>query len=70
MPFASLREFLARLESHGRLARVTVPVSAALEITEVQTRLLRDEGPAVVRGLTFGHFAAEREPTAHLSIWH
>ncbi len=48
MPYASLREFLARLESHSRLARVTTPVSAALEITEIQTRLLRDQGPAVL----------------------
>ena len=48
MPYASLREFLTRLDSHGRLARVAAPVSAALEITEIQTRLLRDEGPAVL----------------------
>jgi 4-hydroxy-3-polyprenylbenzoate decarboxylase len=48
MPYASLREFLARLDSHGRLARVKTPVSAALEITEIQTRLLRNQGPAVL----------------------
>jgi 4-hydroxy-3-polyprenylbenzoate decarboxylase len=48
MPYASLREFLARLDSHGRLARVKTPVSTALEITEIQTRLLRNQGPAVL----------------------
>lgn len=48
MPYASLRDFLTRLDSHGRLARVATPVSAALEITEIQTRLLRDQGPAVL----------------------
>ena len=48
MPYASLREFLTRLDNHGRLARVAAPVSAALEITEIQTRLLRDGGPAVL----------------------
>ena len=48
MPFTSLRDFLARLDSHGRLARVKAPVAAALEVTEIQTRLLRDDGPAVL----------------------
>ena len=48
MPYASLREFLTRLENQGRLARVGVPVSTHLEITEIQTRLLRDQGPAVL----------------------
>ncbi len=48
MPYASLREFLARLERAGRLARVTQPVAAALEITEIQTRLHAEQGPAVL----------------------
>ena len=48
MPFTSLRDFLARLDSHGRLARVKAPVAAALEGTERHTRLLRDDGPAVL----------------------
>src|SRR5512134_315285 len=48
MPYASLRDFLTRLEAAGRLARVREPVSPVLEMTEIQTRLLRDGGPAVL----------------------
>src|SRR5438270_11392950 len=48
MPYASLRDFIARLEAGGRLARVTTPVSPFLEMTEIQTRLLAEGGPAVL----------------------
>jgi len=48
MPYASLREFIARLEREGRLVRVTAPVSPVLEMTEIQTRLLAEKGPAVL----------------------
>ncbi|TQV83451.1 UbiD family decarboxylase [Denitrobaculum tricleocarpae] len=48
MPYTSLRDFIDRLEQSGRLKRVTAPVSAELEITEIQTRLLAEEGPAVL----------------------
>src|SRR5712692_7193880 len=48
MPYASLRDFIARLERTGRLVRVTTPVSPALEITEIHTRLLAEKGPAVL----------------------
>src|SRR5690242_17126345 len=48
MPYASLREFLTRLESAGRLVRVREPVSPILELTEIQTRLLAEGGPAVL----------------------
>src|SRR5579864_4577510 len=48
MPYASLRDFIARLEASGRLARVTAPVSPFLEMTEIQTRLLAEAGPAVL----------------------
>src|SRR6185369_8962942 len=48
MPYASLREFLTRLESAGRLVRVREPVSPILELTEIQTRLLAESGPAVL----------------------
>ena len=40
MPYASLRDFIARLETAGQLVRVTEPVSPHLEMTEIQTRLL------------------------------
>lgn len=48
MPYASLRDFIERLERDGRLVRVTAPVSPVLEMTEIQTRLLAEGGPAVL----------------------
>src|SRR3981189_1570446 len=48
MPYASLRDFIARLEAAGRLKRVAAPVSPFLEMTEIQTRLLAEGGPAVL----------------------
>jgi 4-hydroxy-3-polyprenylbenzoate decarboxylase len=48
MPYASLREFVARLERSGRLVRVAEPVSTVLEMTEIQTRLLAEGGPAAI----------------------
>lgn len=48
MPYSSLRDFLEMLESRGALHRVTAPVSTELEMTEIQTRLLKDRGPAVL----------------------
>jgi 4-hydroxy-3-polyprenylbenzoate decarboxylase len=48
MPYRSLREFVERLERSGRLRRVPAPVSPFLEMTEIQTRLLAEGGPAVL----------------------
>lgn len=48
MPYASLRDFMDRLEKAGRLVRVKAPVSSHLEMTEIQTRLLAEQGPAVL----------------------
>jgi 4-hydroxy-3-polyprenylbenzoate decarboxylase len=48
MPYRSLRDFLSRLEELGQLARVSAPVSPELEMTEIQTRLLAEQGPAVL----------------------
>ncbi len=48
MPYASLRDFMDRLEKAGRLVRVKAPVSPNLEMTEIQTRLLAEKGPAVL----------------------
>jgi 4-hydroxy-3-polyprenylbenzoate decarboxylase len=42
MAYASLREFIHRLEGGGRLVRVTARVSPKLEITEIHTRLLAE----------------------------
>ena len=48
MAYSSLRDFIDRLETAGRLVRVAAPVATALEITEIQTRLLAEGGPAVL----------------------
>ena len=48
MPYASLRDFIARLEREGRLVRVKAPVSPKLEMTEIHRRLLEQKGPAVL----------------------
>jgi 4-hydroxy-3-polyprenylbenzoate decarboxylase len=48
MTYRSLRDFIIRLESEGELARVSEPVSTVLEMTEIQTRLLAERGPAVI----------------------
>jgi 4-hydroxy-3-polyprenylbenzoate decarboxylase len=48
MAYDSLRDFMNRLEGAGRLVRVTAPVSMVLEMTEIHTRLLAEQGPAVL----------------------
>ena len=48
MPYQSLREFMTRLEREGRLVRVGAPVSPHLEMTEIQTRVLAEGGPALL----------------------
>ena len=48
MTFANLRDFIEELERIGQLTRVTKPVSTVLEMTEIQTRLLAESGPAVL----------------------
>ena len=48
MTYRSLRDFIAKLEASGDLVRVREPVSTVLEMTEIQTRLLAEGGPAVL----------------------
>jgi 4-hydroxy-3-polyprenylbenzoate decarboxylase len=48
MPYRSLREFLLRLEQKNRLVRVKTAVSTHLEMTEIQTRVLAEGGPAIL----------------------
>jgi 4-hydroxy-3-polyprenylbenzoate decarboxylase len=61
MPYASLRDFIERLETAGRLVRVGAPVSPVLEMTEIQTRLLSEGGPAAlferVQRAAGGHYS-------------
>lgn len=47
MPYQDLQDFVAHLQAQGDLVRVKCPVSTHLEMTEIQTRLIRDGGPAV-----------------------
>ncbi|PCI33453.1 MAG: hypothetical protein COB54_03900 [Alphaproteobacteria bacterium] len=46
--YTSLRDFIAHLEDKGRLVRITEPVSTHLEMTEIQTRVLAEGGPAIL----------------------
>ncbi|MCK9992584.1 MAG: 4-hydroxy-3-polyprenylbenzoate decarboxylase [Alphaproteobacteria bacterium] len=48
MAYKSMRDFVAMLEREGKLLRVSEPVSTVLEMTEIQTRLLAEGGPAVL----------------------
>lgn len=48
MAFASLRDFIKTLEKQGELVRVTEPVSTVLEMTEIQTRVMAEQGPALL----------------------
>ncbi len=47
-PFRDLRDFMARLEAAGELARIREPVSVVNEVTEIHRRTLEREGPALV----------------------
>lgn len=48
MSFHSLRSFLDFLESKGDLRRVKVEVDPHLEITEIVTRVVKNDGPALL----------------------
>ena len=55
MPYRDLREFIAFLESKGDLRRISAPVSAELEMTEIAYRSLRADGPALLFENVDGH---------------
>ena len=46
--FRDLREYIAFLEARGDLRRVSTPVSAHLEITEITDRMVKSGGPALL----------------------
>ncbi len=48
MAFDSLRDFIQFLEVRGKLTRVTEEVTTELEITEIQTRVIAEGGPAIL----------------------
>jgi len=62
MPYRSLRDFIERLEREGGLVRVAAPVSPHLEMTEIQTRLLAEGGPAVLFENVVGPPGPNKEP--------
>lgn len=67
MAYRSLRDFLTMLESRAALARVRVPVSPSLEITEISTRLLHEGGPAVLFESLSGHAPGKPWPERALA---
>ena len=48
MAYNSLQEFVQVLERKGELKRVTYPVKAELEITEIADRVMKSGGPALL----------------------
>lgn len=51
MPYESISEFLAALQDHGELARISVPVDSALELAAITDRITKvssDGGPALL----------------------
>lgn len=48
MHYKSLRDFIDHLEKAGDLVRISEPVSTDLEMTEIQTRVIRNGGPALL----------------------
>ena len=50
MAYASLGEFIQRLDRAGELRRITTPVSPKLEITEIANRVMKmpGGGPALL----------------------
>lgn len=55
MPYTDLREFLAELDKRGLLKRVKTEVDPMLEIAEIQERLVKSGGPAVIFEKVKGH---------------
>ena len=48
MAFRDLQQFLDALDRQGELRRIAVEVDPELEITEIATRVVREEGPALL----------------------
>src|SRR5215475_2904560 len=67
-PPRDLREWLARLEREGELVRVSAEVDPELEITEINDRVVKHGGPALLfenvkgsdRSLLINQFGTER----------
>ncbi|MFL2664595.1 MAG: UbiD family decarboxylase [Dehalococcoidia bacterium] len=48
MPFTDLQSFLIELENQGELIRVSEPVDPVLEVTEIATRAVKEQTPAII----------------------
>lgn len=48
MAFENLSEFITFLENNGELKRIKLQVSTLLEMTEIQNRLIKENGPAIL----------------------
>ena len=48
MAYSDLRDFIAALEKHGELKRVSIEVDPVLEITEFADRSVKKQGPALL----------------------
>ena len=48
MAYSDLQSFLAALERQGELRRIRVPVDPELEITEIYSRVVREQGAALL----------------------
>src|SRR3990170_31386 len=55
MPYTDLREYLEELEKKGLLKRIKTEVDPDLEVAEIQDRLVRSGGPAVIFEKVKGH---------------
>lgn len=55
MNYNSLQDFIKELEKRGDLVRVTEPVSTHLEMTEIQCRVIKENGPAILFENVKGH---------------
>ena len=55
MKYKDLRDFIRLLEQQGQLKRISHPVDANLQITEIADRTLRAKGPALLFENVIGH---------------
>ena len=62
--------FHRQLDAEGELVCVREPVSTVLEMTEIQTRLIAEGGPAVISKSAQGRWHAERHAGAGQSVRH
>ena len=66
MPFTDLSEFVAHLEKHGQLHRITARVSRDLEIAEITDRVSKGPGAQNV-ALLFEHVEGSDLPVLIMS---